>query len=123
MLQGNIIKVKMEYYSKEEKEKLRNIDDESNIVTKDKLDSYFKITAEALVMIDNSEIDHDNEDKVKDFLLMATSYFNDAKHFAFEKKDFVLAFGALNYAHAWLDAGARIGLFKVKDSRLFTVDD
>ncbi len=113
----------MEYYSKEEKEKLRNIDDESNIVTKDKLDSYFKITAEALVMIDNSEIDHDNEDKVKDFLLMATSYFNDAKHFAFEKKDFVLAFGALNYAHAWLDAGARIGLFKVKDSRLFTVDD
>lgn len=113
----------MEYYSGKEKEKLMNIDDKYNVITKDKLNSYFEITAEALVMIDNSEIDNDNKDKVKDFLLMATSYFNDAKHFAFEKKDFVLAFGALNYAHAWLDAGARIGLFKVKDSRLFTVDD
>ena len=35
----------------------------------------------------------------------------------------VNAFAALNYAHGWLDSGARIGLFDVKDSRLFTVDD
>ena len=30
---------------------------------------------------------------------------------------------ALNYAHGWLDAGARSGVFDVHDSRLFTVDD
>ncbi len=111
------------YYTDEDKISLQKIESSENIVTKEKLDSYFKITAEALDKINNSPIDEDNKDRVDDFLLMAVSYFNDAKHFAFEKKDFVLAFGALNYAHAWLDAGARIGLFKVKDSRLFTVDD
>jgi hypothetical protein len=35
----------------------------------------------------------------------------------------VTAFAALNYAHGWLDAGARLGLFDVgKDNVLFTVD-
>jgi hypothetical protein len=110
-------------YSYEDEEKLKSIKYEVNIITKEKLDSYFKITSEALGKVKNSPIDEDNKQKADDFLLMATSYFNDAKHFAFEKKDFVLAYGALNYAHAWLDAGARIRLFKVKDSRLFTVDD
>jgi len=52
---------------------------------------------------------------------MATRYFEDARHFE-EKGDFVTAFAALNYAHGWLDAGARIRLFKVTDNRLFTVD-
>jgi hypothetical protein len=53
---------------------------------------------------------------------MIERYVSDAKHF-FEKDDFVNAFAALNYAHGWLDAGARIGIFDVHDSRLFTVDD
>ena len=52
---------------------------------------------------------------------MAERYFSDAKHFQ-EKGEIVNAFAALNYAHGWLDAGARIQLFKVNDSRLFTVD-
>ena len=54
---------------------------------------------------------------------MASRYVDDADYFLTKKKDAVLAFAALNYAHGWLDAGARIGLFKVKDSRLFTVDE
>ena len=111
------------YYTHEDKASLQKTNASENIVTKEKLESYFSITAEALEKVNNSEVDENNKDRVDDFLLMAVSYFNDAKHFAFEKKDFVLAYGALNYAHAWLDAGARIGLFKVKDSRLFTVDD
>jgi hypothetical protein len=53
---------------------------------------------------------------------MASRYFSDAGHFE-EKGDVVTAFAALNYAHGWLDAGARLGLFKVNDSTLFTVDD
>ena len=46
----------------------------------------------------------------------------DARHFG-KKGDIVTAFAALNYAHGWLDAGARLGLFDVgHDSELFTVD-
>lgn len=53
---------------------------------------------------------------------MAKRYFSDAQHFK-EKGDIVTAFAALNYAHGWLDAGARLGLFDVgHDSELFTVD-
>jgi len=113
------------HYSPEEQEKLKQLDMNlaNTKVTIEKLDSYFKITAEAFAEIKKCGLDEQNIDKAKDFLLMAESYFSDAKYFTFEKKDFVLAFGALNYAHAWLDAGARLGFFKVKNSRLFTVDD
>ncbi len=111
------------YYPLEEQEKLKTIKSLNDIVTITKLDSYFKITAEAFAEIEKCGLDEENNDKAKDFLLMAESYFKDAKYFAFEKKDFVLAFGALNYAHGWLDAGARLRFFKVNNSRLFTVDD
>ena len=58
----------------------------------------------------------------EDFLDMAKRYYEDANHFE-QKGDYVNAFAALNYAHGWLDAGARIGLFDVgHDSKLFTVD-
>ena len=57
----------------------------------------------------------------EDFLSMARSYFSDAKHF-FDQDDLVLAFASVNYAHGWLDAGARLGLFDVGlDDRLFTL--
>jgi len=57
-----------------------------------------------------------------DFYDMASRYYSDAKHFK-EKGDFVNAFAAVNYAHGWLDAGARLGLFEVEhNSELFTVD-
>ena len=111
------------YYSEEIKLKLAAIGDVNKSISIEKLDSYFKITAEALELVDSCEIDTEHIESANDFLLMAKSYFNDAKFFASEKKDFVLAFGALNYAHAWLDAGARLKFFKVNDSRLFTVDD
>lgn len=53
-----------------------------------------------------------------DFLDMAERYIADARHFR-EQGDLVTAFAALNYAHGFLDAGARLGLFDVHDSRLF----
>ena len=57
----------------------------------------------------------------EDFLGMARSYFSDAKHFL-EKDDLVNAFACVNYAHGWLDAGARLGLFDVGlDDKLFTL--
>ncbi len=94
----------------------------NDVVTSEKLDKYFSITKEALDMVKDKGLDEGRLEEAKDFLDMAERYFRDAQHFA-EKGDRVLAFAALNYAHGWLDAGARIRLFKVKDSRLFTVDD
>lgn len=96
--------------------------DDKTEVTDEKLEKYFSITGEALEMAKKAEKDHSNIDKAEDFLDMASRYYSDAKHFR-KQGNKVLAFAALNYAHGWLDAGARIQLFKVKDSRLFTVDD
>ena len=61
------------------------------------------------------------KDVADDFLEMATSYHNDAKHFA-SAGDHVNAFACVNYAHGWLDAGARLGLWDVgRDDALFTL--
>jgi len=92
-----------------------------NLITKEKLGQYFSITQEALAKV-KVALDEERMDQAEDFLDMAQRYYDDANYFFDEKEDMVLAFAALNYAHGWLDAGARIGLFKVKDSRLFTVD-
>jgi uncharacterized protein len=93
-----------------------------NTVSEEKLDKYFSITKEALEMIEREGVDADRSAQANEVLDMARRYFSDAGHFR-QKGDWVLAFAALNYAHGWLDCGARLGLFKVKDSRLFTVDD
>lgn len=91
-------------------------------VTKAKLDKYFEVTGKALEKVKiGREKKIKWKDSASDFLDMAQRYYRDAHYFA-EKGDFVTAFAALNYAHGWLDAGARLGLFDVKDNKLFTVD-
>ena len=94
-----------------------------NLITEEKLAKYFDVTSRALKkvkIVKNVKIDA--EKSAEDFLDMARRYFEDAKHFR-DKGDVVTAFAALNYAHGWLDAGARLGLFDVgHDSELFTVD-
>lgn len=94
-----------------------------NIITKEKLGKYFDVTGRALNKLKLVSPEKTHLDTVaKDFLNMATCYFEDAKHFH-ENDDWVNAFAALNYAHGWLDAGARLGLWDVDhDSVLFTVD-
>ena len=92
----------------------------NNTITKEHLEKYSKITGEALEMAKKAE--KGDAGKASDFLDMAERYYNDAKHFQ-EKGEIVNAFACLNYAHGWLDAGARLGLFDVgHDSKLFTVD-
>ena len=92
-------------------------------ITDEKLEKYFDITGQALKKAkDNISKDSSKKEFALDFIDMAQRYFKDAKYFK-EKDDYVNAFAALSYAHGWLDAGARIKLFDVKDSRLFTVDD
>ena len=91
-------------------------------ITDEKLDKYFSITKKAMEMIQEKGMDETRLEQAKDFYNMAESYYKDAAYFR-KKGDYVLAYGALNYAHGWLDAGARIRLFLVNDSTLFTVDD
>jgi hypothetical protein len=95
----------------------------TNTISDSKLKKYFSITEQALKkvkIVDKCEFDC--KKSAEDFLDMAQRYFSDAKHFE-NKGDIVNAFAALNYAHGWSDAGARLGLFDVgKDNRLFTVD-
>src|SRR3989442_10459108 len=59
----------------------------------------------------------------EDFLGMARAYFEDARHFR-ERGELEKALANVNYAHGWLDAGARIGLFDVGgDDQLFTLNE
>jgi hypothetical protein len=90
-------------------------------ITPEKLEKYFSVTKNALFIAERSGNRTKLIEERKDFLDMIKRYVSDAEHFA-KKKDFVNAFAALNYAHGWLDAGARLGIFDVHDSKLFTVD-
>ena len=90
-------------------------------VTEERLTKYFDITERALAMA-KENINAIREKEAEIILDMATRYLSDAKHFE-EKGEYVTSFAALNYAHGWLDAGARLEIFNVKDNTLFTVDD
>ena len=92
-----------------------------DVICDKRLDKYFGITGKAINIVKASEKDGLRAKEAFDFLDMAERYFSDANHFR-SQGNYVLAFAAVNYAHAWLDAGARIGLFKVKDSELFASD-
>ncbi len=91
-------------------------------ISEDVLEHYFDVTGKALekVRIAVPENSHLHPVAV-DFLGMAKAYYDDAHYFR-EHGDFVRALGAVYYAHAWLDAGARLGLFDVGDDHeLFTL--
>ncbi|MBD3249740.1 DUF357 domain-containing protein [Candidatus Woesearchaeota archaeon] len=91
-------------------------------ISQEKLKKYFQVTETALNMAEESKNRASLKEEREDFLDMIKRYISDAKHFE-EKHDVVNAFACLNYAHGWLDAGARLGIFDVHDSKYFTVDD
>ncbi len=88
-------------------------------VTPERLERYFNITKEALAAAKEAPVK--DEKAYSEIIDMVERYVSDAEHFS-KKGDVVLAFAALNYAHGWLDCGARLGVFEVHDDRLFTVD-
>lgn len=90
-----------------------------NGITKDKLEKYFGITDKALEIV-KTKISKGKKKQAKEIIDMASNYLSDA-HFFENKKDFVNAFAAINYAHGWIDAGVRLGIFDVHDNKLFTV--
>ncbi|MBR2254362.1 MAG: DUF357 domain-containing protein [Candidatus Methanomethylophilaceae archaeon] len=91
-------------------------------ITDERIDRYLDITRRALDKIVIAAPEKSFNRRLADsFMEMATSYYEDAKHFR-ETGDLVTAFAAVNYAHGWLDCGARIGLFDVGgDDVLFTL--
>jgi hypothetical protein len=59
----------------------------------------------------------------EDFVGMARAYYEDARHFR-DRGELDKALANVNYAHGWLDAGARLGLFDVGgDDQLFTLSE
>lgn len=90
---------------------------------KQRFERYLGITQKALGKAHEAPENLDINDGTRsDFLDMVERYLSDAQHFA-GLGDFLNAFAAVTYAHGWLDAGARIGLWEVHDNTLFTVDD
>lgn len=90
-----------------------------NTITLEKLKKYFSVSENALKEIKKNIISG-KENYAKEIIEMVENYVSDAHHF-YEKKDFVNAFAALNYAHGWIDSGVRLDVFDVHDDKLFTV--
>ena len=93
----------------------------SDTITIERIERYLELTAEARSKATPSTSSKLDEDRLNEMLRMCDDYTADARHFASEG-DFVSSFGAINYAHAWLDAAVRIGLMDGHgDDRLFTL--
>ncbi len=86
-------------------------------ITEEKLAKYFDVTARAIAKI---KVHKGFELEAANILDMVKRYYDDANYY-YEKGDFVTAFAALNYAHGWLDCGARIKIFDVDDDSLFVL--
>ena len=80
---------------------------------------YFSVTETALCEI-KKNVFAGKGVEAKKIISMVENYVSDSHHFE-KNGDYVDAFGALNYAHGWIDCGVRLGIFDVKDNKLFTV--
>lgn len=91
-------------------------------VTEEKLEKYLSITEKALDVLQILPPESSQLRKAADdLLMMATSYFKDARYYK-EKGDYVTAFACVNYAHGYIDAGVRFGLFLGDDSGIFAFE-
>ena len=93
----------------------------SDTITMGKIERYLEITSLARAKATPNTTNEEDERRLSTMLRMCDDYVSDARHFA-SQGDLVSAFGAINYAHAWLDAAVRIGLMDGHgDDRLFTI--
>lgn len=92
---------------------------ENGRLTQEKIKKSREITEKAMAIAEKS-ISKGREGQAKEILKMAEAYLSDSKHFE-KKGDLINAFGAVYYAHGWLDSGARLKVFDVSDSELFTI--
>jgi hypothetical protein len=90
-----------------------------NKITKEKIEKYRRLTKEAL-KIASKNITKGKGKEAKEIIEMVSNYLSDSEYFE-KKKDYVNVFAAINYSHGWLDAGARLKIFNVRNNKLFTV--
>jgi len=96
-------------------------DELKDVISNERMEKYFLLSSEARSKATPSVKNDDEEAKLADMLQMFDSYVSDARHFA-ASGDLVSAFGAINYAHAWIDAAVRIGFMNGHgDDHLFTL--
>ena len=88
-------------------------------ITKSKLEKYYNLTSKALEIAKKS-VSKGKKKQAEEIFLMVSCYLSDAKHFE-KNGDYVNSYGALNYAHGWLDSAARLKIINVSDDKLFTV--
>ncbi|MES2155874.1 MAG: DUF357 domain-containing protein [bacterium] len=93
-------------------------------ITPERMAKYLETTRKAIAKVKVVAPPKSFAARIADnFLDMAKRYHADAIHFE-AAGDFVNAFATVNYAHGWLDAGARLGVFDVgQDDVLFTLLD
>ena len=94
---------------------------EKTTLTKERVSRYIAISKEARAKATPKDLDSRQEKNLKSMMRMFDDYLSDAEHFLSEG-DLIRAFGAVNYAHAWIDSAVRIGLMDGHgDDRLFTL--
>ncbi len=95
--------------------------EENNVITRERVQKYISITSQARKKATPVKMDDENSLRLESMMRMCDDYFSDAKYFM-ENGDMVRAFGAINYAHAWIDAAVRIGFMDGHDDDvLFTL--
>jgi len=95
--------------------------DNGEIITREKVEKYLSLTARARAKATPIANNVEDAARLSSMMRMCDDYQADARHFL-EQGDLVRAFGAINYAHAWIDAAVRIGLMDGHgDNQLFTL--
>jgi hypothetical protein len=91
-------------------------------VSVERVEKYLDITRRARAKATPIHAEHTSEStQLSVMLRMADDYASDAQHFL-NIGDHVRAFGAINYAHAWIDAAVKLGLLNGHgDDVLFTL--
>lgn len=90
-------------------------------LTVERVEHYLSITKKAREKATPIASTPNEESMLKTLLAMADDYSNDAQYFL-DQGDFIRAFGAINYAHAWIDAGVKLRLLDGHgDDVLFTL--
>jgi hypothetical protein len=91
-------------------------------ISRDRLVHYLDLTKSAREKVSLiGELSAEDQKKAGTLLEMADAYIFDAGFF-FKKGDYIRSFGAINYAHAWIDAGVKLKLLDGHgDDVLFTL--
>jgi len=92
-----------------------------DIITVERIEKYLSLTTKARAISTPITKNKQDEERLISMLNMCDDYTSDARHFL-GSGSLVNAFGAINYAHAWIDAAVKIGLLDGHgDDSLFTL--